>query len=96
MCLATIQIKPNNTDFDLESLASRIKEPASPYHEKISPLSIQSHEVIPLAFGICMLSLTAILSYNGLEELVDMIGEVEAEDVSSVDVVSTVCGQMQS
>uniref|UniRef100_A0A7S3PN23 Translation elongation factor EF1B beta/delta subunit guanine nucleotide exchange domain-containing protein n=1 Tax=Aplanochytrium stocchinoi TaxID=215587 RepID=A0A7S3PN23_9STRA len=84
--MIVLEIKPYETDFDLEELAQGIKAMT---HEGIQNWGEQ-HKLEPVAFGIKKLVMSVIVHDTkvSVDDITDMINEKYEDDVQSIDVQS--------
>eukprot|EP00518_Triparma_eleuthera_P012393 CAMPEP_0182472048 /NCGR_PEP_ID=MMETSP1319-20130603/21444_1 /TAXON_ID=172717 /ORGANISM="Bolidomonas pacifica, Strain RCC208" /LENGTH=367 /DNA_ID=CAMNT_0024672671 /DNA_START=60 /DNA_END=1160 /DNA_ORIENTATION=- len=84
--LLFLDVKPYESECDLDSLLSRLKGPAP--GSPLSSFSVlwKSSSVVPVGYGINKLSVTCVVESDMVEELCDAIMEAEEDEVQSVDV----------
>lgn len=92
MCLATLEIKPYDTEFDLHDFAtSKLEKEGYLTAEDglTSAVQFRDFEIVPVAFGICKIVIKVVTSFEDLELISELICEREEDDISSVDVVES-------
>jgi len=83
--MITLDVKPFDDETDLKALAATLKKDI----EMDGLVWAQQHKIVPVAFGICKLQITAVIEDDKVstDDLVEKIESYE-DDVQSVDISS--------
>ncbi|GMH59597.1 hypothetical protein TL16_g02864 [Triparma laevis f. inornata] len=83
--LITLDVKPYESETDLNQLFSRLKSNPNFNGEKYTVIW-KENELIEIGFGIMKLRIKCILDSDYIDEIVEYIAEIEEDEVQSVDV----------
>lgn len=87
MCCATLHIKPFEPGFNWEQFATKLKSEYFTEEDGLtSNYEFKDYEIVPVGYGVCKLVITIVTSFEDLDLVVELIGDKEDDDISSVDV----------